>query len=93
MSRGSSLALHDLDGDPWGAEAEAPLASEGKEGEDPDPSASSREGDGSLASMEARHVQEVLLRTNGNKSAAARILEVSRPTLNRMIKDYKIRVP
>jgi two-component system response regulator AtoC len=90
MSRGSSLALHDLDGDPWGPEAEPSSA---KEGKDLTPSSASTEGDASLASMEARHVQEVLLRTNGNKSAAARILEVSRPTLNRMIKDYNIRVP
>ncbi len=38
--------------------------------------------------MERRHIQRVLVMTKGNKSAAARILEVSRPTLNRMIKDY-----
>jgi DNA-binding NtrC family response regulator len=48
---------------------------------------------GSLADMERRHVQEVLIRTGGNKSAAARILNISRPTLNRMIKDYDLHLP
>jgi DNA-binding NtrC family response regulator len=49
-----------------------------------------RSNEDSLAAVERRHVQRVLLMTKGNKSAAARILEVSRPTLNRMIKDYEI---
>ena len=47
----------------------------------------------SLATVERRHVQEVLIRTGGNKSAAARILHISRPTLNRMIKEYELFLP
>ncbi len=92
MSRGTTLAVHDLDGDHWGASpdrglgaelAPEPVAKGHPDGEDGD----------SLAAVERRHVQRVLNMTRGNKSAAARILEVSRPTLNRMIRDYDIIVP
>jgi len=92
MSRGTTLSLHDLEGDHWGAgpsqggyrrgESGASSASESAKGEKE-----------SLAEVERRHVQRVLIMTNGNKSAAARILEVSRPTLNRMIKDYQLFLP
>ena len=85
MARGNAVSLHDLEGDHWGP------------GPGRGPGAAAR-GDGagdedSLAAVERRHVQRVLIMTKGNKSAAARILEVSRPTLNRMIKDYEIYVP
>jgi two-component system, NtrC family, response regulator AtoC len=84
MARGNTLALHDLEGDHWGAGPGRPHGAAVGNG----PS-----DDQSLEMVERRHVQRVLLMTKGNKSAAARILEVSRPTLNRMIKDYEIFVP
>ena len=43
-----------------------------------------------LAQIEARYVARVLEHTRGNKQAAARILEVDRKTLDRMIKRHKI---
>jgi ActR/RegA family two-component response regulator len=39
----------------------------------------------SLDSVEKDHVQRALQATGGNKSAAARILNVSRPRLDRII--------
>ena len=91
MSRGPTLSLHDIEGDHWGPGTDSPEGSDGLVG-------SSEGGEGpedgsSLADVERRHVQRVLIKTNGNKSAAARILEVSRPTLNRMIKDYELVLP
>lgn len=91
MSRGTSLSLHDLEGDHWA----------GGKGQSDPPNASTTQRAGpdsekeldSLAAIERRHVQRVLVSTGGNKSAAARILKVSRPTLNRMIKDYDLLVP
>ena len=44
----------------------------------------------SLAEIEGRYVWEVLIHTNGNKQAAARILDVDRKTLDRMIKRHDI---
>ena len=44
----------------------------------------------SLAEIEGRHVAKVLGHTSGNKQAAARILEVDRKTLDRMIKRHEI---
>jgi len=44
----------------------------------------------SLAELEGRYVWEVLTHTRGNKQAAARILEVDRKTLDRMIKRHNI---
>jgi DNA-binding NtrC family response regulator len=44
----------------------------------------------SLAEIEGRHVVRVLAHTGGNKQAAARILEVDRKTLDRMIKRHDI---
>jgi DNA-binding NtrC family response regulator len=46
----------------------------------------------SLAVVEGRHVEKVLTHTGGNKQAAARILDVDRKTLDRMIKRHKISV-
>ena len=91
MSRGPTLSLHDIEGDHWGPGTDSPEGSDGVfggsgGGEGPEDGAS-------LADVERRHVQRVLLKTKGNKSAAARILEVSRPTLNRMIKDYELVLP
>jgi DNA-binding NtrC family response regulator len=44
----------------------------------------------SLAEIEGRHVAKILAHTGGNKQAAARILEVDRKTLDRMIKRHDI---
>ncbi len=44
----------------------------------------------SLAEIERRHVVQVLLRTGGNKQAAARILGIDRTTLQRIIKRYSL---
>jgi DNA-binding NtrC family response regulator len=46
----------------------------------------------SLAVIEGRYVEKVLTYTGGNKQAAARILDVDRKTLDRMIKRHKITV-
>jgi two-component system response regulator AtoC len=45
------------------------------------------------SSIERRHVQRILNDTEGNKSRAARMLGVSRPTLNRLIRDHQLVVP
>src|SRR5882672_2131704 len=45
-----------------------------------------------LSVIEGRYVAKVLAQTGGNKQAAARILEVDRKTLDRMIKRHKISV-
>jgi transcriptional regulator with GAF, ATPase, and Fis domain len=42
----------------------------------------------SLADLEREHVSRVLAATNGHKARAARILGVSRPRLNRLLRDY-----
>ena len=44
----------------------------------------------SLSTVEGRYVARVLSHTSGNKQAAARVLEVDRKTLDRMIKRHKI---
>ncbi|MGA9998272.1 MAG: sigma-54 dependent transcriptional regulator [Pyrinomonadaceae bacterium] len=44
----------------------------------------------SLAEVEGRYVARVLHHTRGNKQAAARLLQVDRKTLERMIKRHKI---
>ncbi len=40
----------------------------------------------SLAEIEERHIKQVMRLTEGNKSRAARILEISRPTLLEKLK-------
>jgi len=45
------------------------------------------------SSAERMHVQRVLEETGGNKTKAARLLGISRPTLNRLIQDYRLVVP
>ncbi len=42
--------------------------------------------------VERRHVKQVLEDTGGNKSEAARLLRISRPTLNRIIEDHQLAV-
>jgi two-component system response regulator AtoC len=91
MSRGTALSLSDIEGDHW-SPAPRPGSRSGRVSEAASNGSDTLEED-SLAEVERRHVQRVLALTKGNKSAAARILEVSRPTLNRMIKDYEIVVP
>ena len=44
------------------------------------------------SSVEREHVQRVLKDTQGNKSQAARLLQISRPTLNRIIEDHQLAV-
>jgi two-component system response regulator AtoC len=44
----------------------------------------------SLSEIEGRHVARVLAYTRGNKQAAARVLEVDRKTLDRMIRRHDI---
>jgi two-component system, NtrC family, response regulator AtoC len=80
LCRGAALTLRDIGADESaeGVVAGA-LDAEGAgrvagPGEDP-----------SLDGMERRYVQRVLMKTGGNKSAAARILDISRPRLDRMI--------
>lgn len=59
-----------------------------KEAED-DPT-TSQDAWPSLATIEARYVARVLGHTEGNKQAAARVLQVDRKTLDRMIKRHQI---
>jgi transcriptional regulator with PAS, ATPase and Fis domain len=47
----------------------------------------------SLAGMERRHVGEVLDLTGWNKSRAADLLSISRPRLDRKIRDYDLQPP
>ena len=83
FSRGSTLTARSFEG-------ESPAASRsGAEGAD-DKGGASR---ASLEDVERKHVQQVLIETGGNKTAAAKILQVSRPTLHRMIRDYQLYVP
>jgi DNA-binding NtrC family response regulator len=44
----------------------------------------------SLAEAEGRYVTRVLRHTGGNKQAAARLLEIDRKTIDRMIERHKI---
>lgn len=78
LCRGAALTLRDIgaeDADDLGVpELGASEGTTSGPGEDP-----------SLEGMERRYVQRVLLKTGGNKSAAARILDISRPRLDRMI--------
>lgn len=93
MARGPVLTLQDLRGS-WG-EGTAAAPGNGTDGEED--SQPAQDGDlpeaESLEAMERKHVQRILLRTGGNKAAAARILQVSRPTVHRMVKDYELYAP
>jgi transcriptional regulator with PAS, ATPase and Fis domain len=90
LSRGPTLSLRDIEGSIWGSHSPPPSHS----GVARNRSVDDRSQDhGSLADVERNYVQKVLFETDGNKSAAARVLEVSRPTLNRMIKDHQLVIP
>jgi len=90
MSRGPALSVSDIEGSLWGLgsnpSARLPHAP-------PAGPKTVKPEEVSLAAVERNHVQKVLFETEGNKSAAARLLEVSRPTLNRMIKDHQLVLP
>jgi two-component system response regulator AtoC len=45
-----------------------------------------------LKDIEKDYVQHVLRETNGNKTQASKILQISRPTLDKKIKEYKLNV-
>jgi transcriptional regulator with GAF, ATPase, and Fis domain len=45
----------------------------------------------SLAEMEAKYISQVLAHTNGNKQAAARLLNIDRKTLARVIKRSEVK--
>jgi len=49
--------------------------------------------DVSLAEMERRHIAEVLALAGWNKSRAAGLLQISRPRLDRKIRDYSLKRP
>jgi DNA-binding NtrC family response regulator len=46
-----------------------------------------------LASVEKLHIQRVLIHTGGNKTEAARLLNIGLTTLYRKIEEYQIQVP
>jgi transcriptional regulator with PAS, ATPase and Fis domain len=52
-----------------------------------------RNGDVSLAGMEARHIEKVLKQTGWNKKETSSLLGISRPTLDRKISEYNLRKP
>jgi len=56
-------------------------------------SVSSDPADDSLRAVEASHVRRILARTGGNKRETARILQISRPRLDRLIDRYDLGVP
>jgi len=80
MSRGPALTLQDVGG--TGGSTPAGPSSGGT------PSLSEIR-----SSVERQYVQRVLMESSGNKSEAARVLGISRPTLNRIIRDHRLVVP
>ncbi len=46
----------------------------------------------SLAEVEKNYIQHVLKKVKGNKSRASRILQISRPTLDKKLSEYHIKV-
>ncbi len=44
----------------------------------------------SLSEIERKYIQDVLNATEGNKTKACQILKITRPTLDKKIKDYKL---
>ena len=44
----------------------------------------------SMQTVEMLHIEKILTLTGGNKSESARILGITRPTLDKKIKQYKI---
>ncbi|UCE21794.1 MAG: sigma-54-dependent Fis family transcriptional regulator [Candidatus Aminicenantes bacterium] len=47
---------------------------------------------GPLREVEKKYIQHVLDATNGNKTRASQILQITRPTLDKKIKEYKLNV-
>ena len=47
----------------------------------------------SLQEVEKSHIENILAFTGGEKKRAAQILNISRPTLDKRIREYGIRVP
>jgi DNA-binding NtrC family response regulator len=45
-----------------------------------------------LTNIEKDYIQHVLRKTSGNKTQASKILQISRPTLDKKIKEYKLNV-
>ena len=78
LCRGGTLSLEDVGGP---TAADAPTVAEGLDQK----GSSSGSGELSLDAIEKEHVRYTLLATDGNKSAAARLLKVSRPRLDRII--------
>ena len=79
VAKGDLLWLEDL-----GMRVEVPAENEA--GENPEEMLT-------LGAMEKRHIQHVLNYTKGNKKKASELLKVSRPTLDRKIKIYDLRMP
>ena len=84
LNRGPALTLQDIGADP----EDAGTGGRGGSGAPSDRSLSEVR-----SSVEREHVQKVLLDASGNKSEAARVLGISRPTLNRIIRDHHLIVP
>ena len=82
MCRGTALSLQDVGGVKAGTGGAIHSHAEGAEGADL--------ADLTLDSMEKLHVQKALQATGGNKSAAARLLNVSRPRLDRLIERHDL---
>jgi DNA-binding NtrC family response regulator len=82
MCRGNSLTLTDIGG-AKGASARPSAGGVDEEGGEV-------ATDLTLESMEKLHVQRALQATGGNKSAAARLLNVSRPRLDRLIERHDL---
>ncbi len=85
MSRGPSLTLQDV-----GA---LPVESSPGTAERWSVAAESLSLSDVRSSVEREHVKRVLEEAGGNKSQAARVLQISRPTLNRIIEDHHLVVP
>ena len=54
-----------------------------------EPASTANFGKISLVEMERHHILHVLNEVNGNKSQAARILDISRSTLREKLKNYQ----
>jgi DNA-binding NtrC family response regulator len=78
LCRGGTLSIDDVGG-PSPADARPTEAATQQD------RLASGTGEMSLDAIEKEHVRYTLLATDGNKSAAARLLKVSRPRLDRII--------